>query len=144
MLHKYYSSHTTFGRHLCSKPVYLKDHIFWAAVIFSENQAPATWSHTPFTLPAVQRQPADATAVSTWTAWRNDPLGSVRLCKASLWVASVALSSFSQSVSSFYWVLVLRAVGSAGNGCLDARLFPGRNEMLSPLQECGWANPSQT
>ena len=47
MLHKYYSRNTTFGRHLCAIPVYLNNHIFQAAVIFPENQPPATWSHMP-------------------------------------------------------------------------------------------------
>lgn len=93
MLHKCCSNTTLCGKHLCSKLVYLKDHIFWATVLFPENQAPVTRSYIPLCT-------SGPTAVSTSTVWLSDPVGAAELCRAFLWTALVALSSFSQSVGS--------------------------------------------
>lgn len=130
MLHKYYSN-AACGKHLCSKPVYLK------------KKKKSTCSEQQFyflkirhllpevTSPAVQRQPSDPTAESTWTMRQNDPVGAAGLHGAPLRIALAALSCCSQSVSSIYWALVLRAVGSPGN------------EVSPPLHKCIRATPSQ-
>ena len=95
------------------------------------------------TCPAVQGQPADATAVSTPTPRWPGPVGAAGLRRAPLWVESVALSSWRQSVSSLYWAPVPRAAGWPGTDARtpgasreEVRYLPSKS-MIRPL-------PSQT
>lgn len=131
MLHKCYSNTTTCGKHLCSKLVYLQNHVFWAAVLVPENQGPATQSHTPCCA-------SGPTAVSTWTVWHSDPVGAAELCRVFLWTTLVALLSFSQSVSNIYWTFVLKAILG-----IKVRFFPKGNGMSSPHKWI-WATPQSS
>lgn len=138
MLHEYYSNKTVFGKHLCSKPAYLKDHIFWAAVLFPDNQAPA-----PEVTLLLCRQPSDPTAVSTWTIQHNDPVGAAGHCRAALWSpwqpspAAVNLSAaFIGHLASGQWAVL----GT------DLWFFPGGKEicMGRPCTEWKALLPSQS
>lgn len=129
MPRKYYSDTTTCGKHLCSKPAYLEDHIYWAAVI-SWKSGTCSRSHSPCWADTAIR-PNSCVHLNDLAKWpRGDSRVPTEHPFESPWwpfPAAVNLSAaFIGHLSSGMWALLRTGV----------RFFPEGNKISSLLLRC--------